>query len=94
MAAGLPIACSERGPMPEVLGDAGLYFNPESVDSIAATLRQLVADRPLRLRLAQEASQRAARFSWEACAEQTFAFLAQIAQQKLPPAKAIRLIAN
>jgi glycosyltransferase involved in cell wall biosynthesis len=29
MAASLPIACAARGPMPEVLGDAGLYFDPE-----------------------------------------------------------------
>jgi glycosyltransferase involved in cell wall biosynthesis len=31
MAAGLPIACSDRGPMPEALGDAGCYFNPEDI---------------------------------------------------------------
>ena len=93
MAAGLPIACSDRGPMPEVLGDAGVYFNPESVDSIAAALRKLVTDRGLRSYLAQEASRRAASFSWDACAGQTFAFLAQIAQRKLPSAMAGRLIA-
>ncbi len=28
MAAGLPIACSSRGPMPEILGTSGLYFDP------------------------------------------------------------------
>ena len=34
MAASLPIACSNRGPMPEILKDAGIYFNPEQVSSI------------------------------------------------------------
>ena len=29
MASGLPIACSNRGPMPEVLKDGGVYFDPE-----------------------------------------------------------------
>lgn len=91
MAAGLPIACSERGPMPEVLGDAGVYFDPESVDSIAAALRKLTADRNLRQRLAQDASRRAAQLSWKACAEHTFAFLAQIAQRTLPSAQAWRV---
>ena len=94
MAAGLPIACSNRGPMPEVLGNAGLYFNPESVDSIAAALRKLFADNDLRLRLAQDASQRAAQFSWEACAGQTFAFLARIAQRKLSYSRADRATAS
>jgi len=40
MAAGLPIACSNKGPMPEVLGDAGIYFNPLSIDSIIESSRQ------------------------------------------------------
>jgi glycosyltransferase involved in cell wall biosynthesis len=93
MAAGLPIACSERGPMPEVLGDSGVYFDPESVESIAAALRQLVVDRDLRSHLAQDASRRAASFSWEVCAGQTFAFLAQMAQRRLPFAKADRATA-
>jgi glycosyltransferase involved in cell wall biosynthesis len=93
MAAGLPVACSERGPMPEVLGDAGLYFNPESVDSIAAALRKLAADSDLRQRLAQAAFRHAAQFSWKACAGQTFAFLAQTAQRKWTPAQADRVTA-
>ena len=32
MAIGLPIACSDRGPMPEVLRDGGVYFDPEDCD--------------------------------------------------------------
>lgn len=40
MAAGLPIACSNRGPMPEVLGDAGIYFDPEDAASIACAVRK------------------------------------------------------
>ena len=44
MASGLPIACSDRGPMPEVLKDAGVYFNPENPSSIAASLKLLLQD--------------------------------------------------
>lgn len=82
MAAGLPIACSERGPMAEVLGEGGLFFDPESVDSIAEVLCRLFFDRDLRQRLAQLVSQRASQFSWENCADQTFKFLARTARQK------------
>jgi len=84
MAAGLPIACSDRGPMPEVLGEAGLFFNPESIDTIIVALRKLFIDLDLRQQLAQAASRRAELFSWEACTEQTFAFLAQTVQKKTP----------
>ncbi len=78
MAAGLPIACSDRGPMPEVLGDAGAYFPPEDPDSLAALLRDLVGDAPRRDDLAARAHARAERFDWGRCAADTFEFLAAV----------------
>ena len=42
MASGLPIACSDRGPMPELLGDAAVYFNPELQSSIEEALERLL----------------------------------------------------
>ncbi len=80
MAAGLPIASSNRGPMPEVLGDAGVYFNPESSQDISSALEPLLLDPDLRSRLAAAAQQRVRDFSWERCARETFAFLARVAQ--------------
>jgi glycosyltransferase involved in cell wall biosynthesis len=82
MAAGLPIASSNRGPMPEVLKDAGIYFDPELVSSIADSLRILAEDEALRLKLAESAWHKAQRFSWERCAKDTFKFIAQIAQNE------------
>jgi len=76
MSAGLPMACSRMGPMPEVLGDAGVYFDPENSSDIARALRELIDSRDLRVRLAQMAFERAQIFSWQRCAEETFAFLA------------------
>lgn len=81
MAAGLPIASSDRGPMPEVLGEAGIYFDPEVPASIADVLRKLALDAPLRAKLAELAWRKAQAYSWERCASDTFAFIAQVAQQ-------------
>ncbi len=78
MAAGLPIACSKRGPMPEVLGDAGVGFDPEAPDDIASALRALAEDASLRRRCAEAASERARKFSWERCARETFTFVAGV----------------
>ena len=81
MAAGLPIASSSRGPMPEVLGDAGLYFDPEDPAGLALRLRDLVESHELRAALAQRAFERAADYRWDRCAEQTFAFLAEVLRE-------------
>lgn len=79
MASGLPIACSNRGPMPEMLGDAGLYFDPENPAQIAEALRTLLTDVDLRQQIAWKAYDQAQNYSWQRCADETFAFLAQVA---------------
>ena len=86
MAAGVPIACSDRGPMPEVLGDAGVYFNPEKPQEIADALRRLALDAGLRARLALAAWQGAQAYSWSRCARDTFAFVAGVARARSPAA--------
>jgi glycosyltransferase involved in cell wall biosynthesis len=80
MASGLPIACSRRGPMPEVLGDAGVYFDPEKPDDIARALRKLIEVPELRARSARAARERAESYSWHSCARETFAFLGEVSR--------------
>jgi len=79
MAAGLPIACSDRGPMPEVLGDAGVYFDPEKPASIAKAVEQITSDQELRVRISHCAKEYAGQYSWKRCARETFSFLADVA---------------
>lgn len=80
MASGLPIACSDRGPMPEVLGTAGVYFDPEDPPDIARAVRTLIQSPDLRASLARQSFARAREFSWERCANETLGFLARVAQ--------------
>ena len=79
MASGLPIACSNKGPMPEVLGDSGLYFDPVQSADIARALRELIQSPQLRSQLAVSSYQRSQQYSWHRCANATFKFLATIA---------------
>ena len=75
MASGLPIACSDRGPMPEVLEDGGLYFDPENPETIADAVNTLISDRDLRMTLARRAWQLSKQYSWARCAGETWRFL-------------------
>ena len=79
MSAGLPIACSKRSAMPELLGDAGVYFDPENASDIARAIRELMESPELRRNKAQASFQRAKAFSWEQCADSTFGFLRSVA---------------
>jgi glycosyltransferase involved in cell wall biosynthesis len=78
MASGLPIACSNRGPMPEVLGDAGLYFDPERPMEIMQSLRKYMDSPELRSEKARASIARCQQYSWERCADDTLAFLAKV----------------
>jgi glycosyltransferase involved in cell wall biosynthesis len=75
MSSGLPIACSDRMPMPKILGDGGVYFDSSDAGDIARVLRQLVASAETRQHHAAVAFERARHYSWERCADDTFSFL-------------------
>ena len=77
MAVGLPIACSNRGPMPEVLGDGGVYFDPTDTESIAEAIKKIVETPALRLELAQHAKTLSQQYSWKRCAEETWNFVVE-----------------
>jgi glycosyltransferase involved in cell wall biosynthesis len=78
MASGLPIACSDRGPMPEILQNAGVYFDPEVPDSIARAIEKLIVNELFRSTVSKKANILAEQYSWSRCAKETFSFLAQV----------------
>lgn len=83
MAAGLPIASSNRGPMPEILKEAGVYFDPEDPKEIASALESLIVNPELRARLARASYSAAKQYTWHLCAEQTLNFLSSFHNKKI-----------
>jgi glycosyltransferase involved in cell wall biosynthesis len=75
MAVGLPIACSNRGPMPEVLKDGGVYFDPEDDASIAAAIEHIINGDDLREAIAERAKTLADQYTWARCADDTWNFV-------------------
>jgi glycosyltransferase involved in cell wall biosynthesis len=76
MSAGIPVACAARSVMPELLGDRGVYFDPERPENVADVLQALLADPALRERNVAAAAARAAEFTWERCARDIFRVIA------------------
>lgn len=73
MQADVAVACSRAAALPEVAGDAALYFEAKDVASIAGAISQLAADPTLRASLVERGRARAAGFSWERAARETVA---------------------
>ena len=73
MATGTPLVAARRTAMPEIVGDAGLLFEPSSVVELAALLRVVADDPALRADLRARGLRRARGFDWEVVAEQTVA---------------------
>jgi len=78
MASGLPIVCSDRGPMPEVLGDAGVYFDPESSIEIYSAIKRMIDSPKIRSKKSQASFYRVQQYSWDVCASRTFSFLEMV----------------
>lgn len=69
MTIGLPVIASNRGALPEVVGEAGILLEPEDVRALAAAIERLLSDDDLRRSLSAKGIERAARFSWDSSAD-------------------------
>lgn len=67
-----PVVSSNTSSMPEVIGDAGEYFDPESVHDIAEAIERVVYSPSRIADLISKGLKRQANFTWERCASQTF----------------------
>jgi glycosyltransferase involved in cell wall biosynthesis len=75
MACAAPVLASDRGSLPEVVGDAGIYFDPFDVDSICTAIIEMVENGTLRAQLSANALVRARSFTWQRAAQLTLTHL-------------------
>ncbi|MCA9325279.1 glycosyltransferase family 4 protein [Candidatus Saccharibacteria bacterium] len=71
MASGAPVASSDATCLPEVLGEAAHYFNPENVEDIVRAVNDILTDKKLRAKLIKRGEQQVKLYSWKRMAEQT-----------------------
>jgi glycosyltransferase involved in cell wall biosynthesis len=83
MGRGLPVASSNVSALPEVAGEAALYFDPMDVHQIARALIKLLGDSSLRHRLSAAGRARETRMTWQATAEATLASYARAWRERL-----------
>ncbi|MEW5720742.1 MAG: glycosyltransferase family 1 protein [Chloroflexota bacterium] len=74
MACGAPVVCSNASSLPEVAGDAALYFDPRDVDAIADALVRVLSDELLRASLRARGFAQAKKFLWEKAARELLGY--------------------
>lgn len=74
-AASCPVICSNTSSLPEVGGDAALYFDPMKPNDLVDRLREIERDFKMRQDMIDKGLNRLRNFSWEKCAEHTLEML-------------------
>lgn len=78
MACGTPVVVSDRSSLPEVVGDAGLLFDPDSPEELTEALARVFDDSELRKSLRQRGLTRSGEFSWARAAYETLTVYEQV----------------
>ena len=79
MAYGVPSIAARSSSLPEIGGDAALYFAPRDSRALEAQMERALTDAALRAQLSAAGVARAAQFRWDVAAEQTLAVLRRAA---------------
>lgn len=66
-----PVICSNAGSFPEIVGDAGVYFNPLSAASIVLSIEKVVYSDKIRAKMIEKGIERVKKYTWQKCAEET-----------------------
>ncbi len=70
-AANVPVATSKISSMPEVAGEAAIYFDPHRIDEIKNAIKSILMDKSLADRLREKGRVRLKDFSWKKCAKES-----------------------
>jgi glycosyltransferase involved in cell wall biosynthesis len=74
-----PVISSFASSLPEVGGEAAVYFDPQNVDGLVDDLESLKSE-SLRTELIQKGREQIKKFSWDTCGEKTLAVIKKVAK--------------
>lgn len=66
-----PVLCSNTSSLPEVAGDAAIFFDPNDLSSMSSAIDKIISSTDLRMSLIKKGNERLQKFSWNKCALET-----------------------
>jgi alpha-1,3-rhamnosyl/mannosyltransferase len=82
MASCVPTITANTSCLPEISGGVLRYFNPTSIEDMAACMETVLLSRDLQAELAGRGRERAQKFNWDLCAEETLGVVEQVARKR------------
>lgn len=82
MIEGAPVVSSHATSLPEVYGEAAIYFDPYDITDMAAKINQVLTNKKLRSQLVKNGRKQAAKYSWRRTAEQTLSVYNSVLEQQ------------
>jgi glycosyltransferase involved in cell wall biosynthesis len=75
MSVGIPIACSNKSSIPEIIKNNTIYFNPENTEEIIIAVIKILTNDQLRNKIAIGAKIRSKHYTWKKSARLTWQIL-------------------
>ena len=70
MSFGIPVAAARRTSLPEILGDAALWFDPDNIEEMVEVMERALTDKPLRDSLIAKGHEQIKHYSWTTMARE------------------------
>lgn len=78
MSTGIPVVCSNKSSLPEIIKENTIYFDPENVEEIINSIIKIYEDDNLRLKLSKYSKIRSEDFSWKKTSDLTWKTLYEV----------------
>ncbi len=79
-ACGCPVIATTASPLPELLGEGGVYIDPHNVDELEDSMRRILESESLRGKMREAGLAAAGRLTWESAARQMMALIEKLAK--------------
>ena len=78
MACGTPVVSSDRSSLPEILADAGRFFDPHDPDAMVRVFKEVLGDAPARTRMRERGFARVRHYTWANAARELMSVFAEV----------------
>lgn len=80
---GTPVCCSNIGPLPEVMKDSALYFDPQNPEEIAVKINKILSEKQVAKKLLLRSQENLSRFSWKKMTKDTLKVYSKVLNKKV-----------